>query len=286
MINFIEKFSENNNLVYGITDSSYICIKNSGITVPFVNCSYEERINPLLQMDNCKSIIVFLMNYKINTFDNKNKPRIASPNERYDYHSVMSNKLLDLAKLLEARYNIEYKVFVDTGNLIERELAKKAGLGYFSKNTNLINEQFGSCFNIGYIMIDKELPYNNNIINKNCGDCQICQNSCPTKAINGDYTINHYKCMSYINQKKDDLTEEEKKLLGNKIYGCSVCAEVCPHNKKNLYNEETSYNYSDFLNNTKKQFKEKFGNKGFCWRGNTVLKRNSIIAYNNSLERK
>ncbi len=284
MLKIIENFCKNNELLFSITDNNCLKINTNNIEVPFVNYTLEQRINPLLTMGNCKSIIVVLMNYKINSFSQKNKPLIASPHQYYDYHNVLLKKLEELASLLNEKETIEYKIFADTGMLMERELAKKAGLGYFSKNTNLINEKFGSNFFIGYIMIDKEIEFSNIVLDKHCGNCEICVKSCPTKAINGDYTLNHNKCLSYITQKKEDVLEEEKPIFENKIYGCNVCTIVCPKNKHNIYYKEENFEFSDFLNLTNKEFKQKYKNTGFYWRGNSVIKRNTLIAFDNSMK--
>ncbi len=282
MLKIIENFSQNNDLTYGVTDNLCLKINRYKDSIPFVNYNSQERTNPLLQMKNCKSIVVFLMPYKINTFNDKAKPSIASPHLYYDYHKVFMQKLEDLMKLVLEKEKVEYKIFVDTSMLMERELAVKAGLGYFSKNTNIINDKYGSSFFIGYIMMDKDLGRVDSEVIKDCGDCTICFDNCPTGAINGDYTIDQYKCLSYITQKKEELTEEEKKQLSNNIYGCNICVKVCPKNKNNLYCEEDTIEYEDFLNNTQKSFKEKYRDTGFCWRGNSVLKRNAEIAYTNS----
>ncbi len=286
MQKILEKFCYENDLLFEITDNSDLSPMNYKEDVPFVNNSLSERISPLSQMKNCESILVFLMPYKINIFDDKSKPLIASPNQYYDYHKVFTKKLETLVNKLNTIEKFETKIFVDTGTLIERELARKAGLGYFSKNTNLMNERLGSCFFIGYIMTNKKFQPTSKIIDKNCGECTICEKSCPTGAINGDYTIDHKKCLSYITQKKQDLTAHEIKSMGNKIYGCNVCVSVCPNNKNNLYYKEEHTFFEDFTENTNKQFKKKFSDKGFCWRGNAVLKRNANIAKENFIKSK
>ncbi len=282
MIEIIEKFCQNDELLFGITDNSCLDIARYKANIPFVNFNIYERTNPLLQMENCKSIIVFLMPYKINTYKDNKKPFIASPHLHYDYHKVFVDKLEKLMKLIVEKELVEYKIFVDTGMLMERELAVKAGLGYFSKNTNIINEKFGSSFFIGYIMVDKELDVKTNQVQNNCGSCTICADNCPTGAINGDYTINHHKCLSYITQKKEELSQEEKLFIENNVYGCDVCLKVCPKNKNNLYYKKEEIEFSDFINNTQKTFKEKYAKTGFCWRGNSVIKRNALIGYENS----
>ncbi len=283
MLKILKKFCNENNLLFEITDSSPLSPIGYINDVPFVNNTMLERTTPLLQMETCQSIIVFLMPYKVNTFNDKSKPLIASPNQCYDYHNVFINKLETLVSQLNTIEEIETKIFVDTGILMERELARKAGLGYFSKNSNLLNEKLGSSFFIGYIMTNKKFENTSKIIEKNCGSCTICKDNCPTGAINGDYTINHNKCLSYITQKKEILSKDESNAIENKIYGCNICIKVCPNNKNNLYYEEEHIFFDDFTNNTNKEFKEKYHDKGFCWRGNSVLKRNALIAEENSL---
>ncbi len=278
MLKIILNFCKANNLVFGITDNTLLQPKGYAEGVPFITLPLEDRINPLLQMEDCKSIIVILRNYKVNTYRDINKPHIASPNQYYIYQDVLGDKLKELCDLLKTDDSVECKTYCDGTGLLERELAVKSGLGYFSKNTNIMNEEFGTCFNIGYIMINKEIPYDAKIKEENCGDCTICEKACPTGAINGDYTINHKKCISAINQRKGDLTEEEKDQISNYIYGCNICTKICPKNKDNRFYEEDVLEYTDFLNNTNKQFLEKFKDKGFVWRGNSILSRNAEIA--------
>lgn len=283
MNEIIENFCKINNLQYGIIDTKKLKIKSTLYKAPFSDYTLEERTNPLITMDNAKSIIVFIMPYKINTFSDKNRPLVSSPNLNYDYHKIFKKKLKDVASLLYDVKPFEYKVIVDSGMLMERELCVKAGLGYYSKNTNLINDKFGSCFFIGYIMSSEEFSNtNHNPSKKDCGKCTICMESCPTKVIKGNYDIDRYNCLSYITQKKEFLTDREKELFSNKVYGCNECVKVCPKNADFLYYEEETIEFSHFLENSSRTFKEKFENTGFFWRGNSVMKRNATIASINS----
>lgn len=284
MNRIIQTFCENNSLDYGIIDNKPLITNEICDKVPFINYSLEERTNPLLSMSTCKTILVFLMPYKINTFDDITKPNISSPNLYYDYHKVFTNKLKNLVDTLLESINFEYKIFVDTGKLIERELAVKAGLGFFSKNTNIISEKFGSACFIGYILTDYNFELTNKKVSNKCGQCSLCVKKCPTKAIKGDYTIDRNRCLSNLTQQKGDVLQEDKKLFSNKIYGCNECVKICPCNKGSLYYEEHTLTFDDFLNNTNSEFKEKFFNTGFFWRGNKVIKRNAQIGSINSLE--
>lgn len=283
MNKIIGDFCIKNDLQYGVIDNKPLKLLHGKSDAPFSNYTIEERINPILTMESCKSIIVFLMPYKINTFNDKNKPLVSSPNMEYDYHNKFKSMLEKLIDNMLIEKSFEYKIIVDTGKLIERELAVKANLGYYGKNTNLINEKYGSSFFIGYIMIDFKIDNTNfSIENKDCGTCNLCVNICPTNCIVGDYTIDSNKCLSYLTQKKGDVDDCNKNIFQNKIYGCNECVKVCPHNAKNLYYNEEKLEFYDFLNNTNKQFKEKFKDTGFYWRGNNVIKRNAMIAKNNA----
>lgn len=283
MNKIIGDFCAQNDLQYGIIDNKPLELLHKKFDAPFSNYTMQERIDPLLTMESCQSIIVFLMPYKINTFNDKNRPLVASPNMEYDYHNKFKSMLEKLIENMSLKEKFEYKIIVDTGKLIERELVIKANLGYYSKNTNLINEKYGSSFFIGYIMTDFKMDNTNyNTVNKDCGKCALCVNICPTNCIIGDYTIDSNRCLSYVTQKKGDIDDYSKTIFQNKIYGCNECVKVCPHNKENLYYKEEKFTFDDFLNNTNKQFKEKFKDTGFYWRGNNVIKRNAIIAKDNA----
>ncbi len=278
MIEFIENFIENEDLIFGITDNKKLNLPKKLLQdTPFVNYSYDERTNPLATMKNCNSIIVVGMGYKLTTNSDKTKPYVASGYLDFDYPKILKEKLSSLVKKMTLEKNFDYKIFVDTGPLSERELAKKSGLGFYGKNHSIISKKFGSAFFIGYIMTDLKLPINLEI-NKDCGKCTKCINICHAKSLtDNNNKVNFKNFCSYITQKKEDLTESEKKLLDNKLYGCDDCLTVCPFNSEHHINTINPLEFDNIINLSNREFKEKFYNKGIFWRGNKVIKRNASI---------
>ncbi len=204
-----------------------------------------------------------------------------------DYHTILNDKLNIIGKyLLEKGYI--YKTFVDNNALDERYLAYKAGLGFYGKNNLLINEKLGSYFFIGVILTNLVCEYDEPI-KDSCKGCNKCINSCPTKALSFKGILNAKKCLSYINQKKN-ITEDECKYLNNCIYGCDICSEVCPHNKKVKSNNFKSLNNEiinseEFLNMSKIDFDLKYKHNSCYWRGKKVLDRNIIEYSKNHLNK-
>ena len=253
----------------------------------------EKRINPLITLDSCKSIIVIGISYNVeNNYDKLGlglKGRLSKSSWGIDYHKVLNNKLELLIKELKKELDFEYKSFVDTGPLIDRELAKRAGVGYFGKNCSIINDDYGSFIFLGYILTNLKLDLSIKVEEK-CGDCDLCIKACPTKALEEPYSLNPKRCISYLTQTKENIPLEFREKMGMKIYGCDTCQNVCPKNKgimksnQKEFIPETTKGYMDieellFISN--KEFKKKYGNMAGSWRGKTILKRNAIITLGN-----
>ena len=151
-----------------------------------------------------------------------------------DYHKIIMEKLEQIGNFLTSRItDFRYKAFVDSGPLVDRYLAYKAGLGFYGINSHLINEKYGSYVFIGYMI--NNYPFEPDLaIEKTCIQCKKCIQACPGTAINGDFTINPFRCRSYISQKKGDLSQEEEEILRKDklLFGCDICQDVCPHNER------------------------------------------------------
>ena len=190
----------------------------------------EKRINPKLIMENAKSIIVCVFPYHI---EDKYESNISRYCYGMDYHLVIKEKLNEICEEIKSvDEKFEYRVFADNGPLVDRYLAYLAGIGYYGVNNNLITDKYGSYVFIGYIVNNYDLEADNPT-NKTCIKCNKCVKYCPGNALEGNYKMNPKKCLSYITQKKEELTLEEKdKMKKNKlIFGCDICQIVCPHNK-------------------------------------------------------
>ena len=152
-----------------------------------------------------------------------------------DYHLTLKEKLIHLVNFLEKEvgHSIPNRWYTDTGPILERDLAQRAGLGWVGKNTCLINPKFGSYFFLAEILLGIELPPDAPFSADHCGTCTRCLDSCPTQAILPNRTIDANLCISYLTiENKGAIPEELRPKLGNLIFGCDICQEVCPWNRK------------------------------------------------------
>ncbi len=241
----------------------------------------ERRIKPSLTMEGVKSIIVCLFPYFTGGVEDTNISKYTYPK---DYHIIAREKLERIGKFLNnGIQGFEYKAFVDSGPLVDRYLANIAGLGFYGINSHIITDKYGSYFFIGYILCNYEFETDKSL-DRTCIRCGECAKRCPGNAILGDFNINPNKCISYITQKKGELTEEEIRILNNNhmVFGCDICQDVCPHNKKidntNMeeFKRELVYklDYNEIKGMSNKEFKKKYRDRAFSWRGKGILVRN------------
>lgn len=248
----------------------------------------ENRINPKNTMENAESIIVCAFPYYIGDVEDSNLSKYCYGK---DYHIVAREMLQQICDYLEKEIKgFEYKIFVDNGPLVDRHLAYLAGIGYFGVNNNIITDEYGSYVFIGYIInnyqfkADEPLP-------KSCIKCGKCVKYCPGNAILGNFELNPKRCLSYITQKKGELSQEEIYVLreNKKIFGCDVCQDVCPHNKNAPLTEIKEFteknifklNYEEISELSNKEFKRKYGDRAFSWRGKGIIKRNLEVIEKN-----
>lgn len=264
----------------------------NNLQTEFEEKEVERRIDPKLTFPSCKSIIVIALSYNVDfeiTNDNKLKGALSKSSWGLDYHRVLKAKMKSLIEEIKDIEDFDYKMYVDTGPLVERELANKAGIGYYGKNCSIINDEYGSFIFIGYIMTDLDIEADTNRVYSKCGDCDLCIRACPTNALE-PYKLNPKKCISYLTQTKDIIPIEYRKKINSKIYGCDTCQLVCPKNKDvkpSVHLDFIPYNtggYMDIielLSMSNSQFKRKYGSMSGAWRGKNILKRNAIIALGN-----
>ncbi|MBC7087563.1 MAG: tRNA epoxyqueuosine(34) reductase QueG [Tissierellales bacterium] len=264
----------------------------NGLKTEFEIDEISKRIEPKLIMENSKSIIVVGFPYFSNIKHTENSiyGKISMSSWGLDYHIVIRKYLKQLVEELLKIESFEYKILSDTTPLIDREIAYKAGIGYYGKNTNIINDTYGSFIFIGYIITDLLLDIYSLPVESKCDECDLCLRSCPGKAIEQPYKINPMKCISYLSQTKKYLTEEESKIMGKSIYGCDICQIVCPKNKNikesnfiefKPYKTNGVVDIKELLLMSKREFDRKYGDMAGSWRGKNVLTRNAIIALDN-----
>lgn len=255
-------------------DLEEILVKRGKVSL--VCDDFKKRTNPYFIMPDVKSIIVCLFSYH-----KKYPKKISSYAQGQDYHNVVKGKLLKIANPL-IKYGYKAEVFCDNGDLSDRFLAMKCGLGFVGKNGMLINEKLGSEFFIGYIMTDCEFIYDVSLKNQMCIGCNKCIKACPGGAIGEDFGFNENLCISFLTQKKGELSKEEESIIRKSgyIWGCDICNMVCPYNENAPVTEIKEFMENDMDdisiddNITNKEFKKIYAKKAFSWRGKNVILRN------------
>jgi epoxyqueuosine reductase len=160
-----------------------------------------------------------------------------------DYHKVIRTRLQKLAdKIASITGPFGYRAFVDSAPVLEKALARNAGLGWIGKHSNLIHPEAGSWFFIGELYTDLPLPVDASFTEDHCGTCQACIDICPTRAIIGPYQVDARRCISYLTiELRGTIPEEFRKPIGNRIYGCDDCQLACPWNKFAQNTEEKDF---------------------------------------------
>lgn len=204
-----------------------------------------------------------------------------------DYHTVLREKLALLeAFLAEKVPGAKFRSMVDTGELSDRAVAERAGIGWSGKNCSIITPEFGSYVYLGEMITD--IPFKPDTpIEDECGDCTLCIDVCPTNAIVQGGQLNSHRCVAFQTQTKGFLPDAFREKIGNRIYGCDTCQTVCPKNKgkKNWLHDAFKPEpelvkplLEPLLNISNKEFKATFGHMSGSWRGKKPIQRNAIIA--------
>ncbi len=217
---------------------------------------FDKRLDPRLLVDGAKSVISLLYNYYPSQDQIPDSPKISKYAYGMDYHEVIKNKLHELLFSLKEKIGqINGRAFVDSAPVMDKAWAKKSGLGWIGKNSNLITKENGSFFFIAELIIDLELEYDGPIKDY-CGTCTRCIDACPTEAIIEPYVVDGSKCISYLTiELKDAIPEDFKNKMDNWAFGCDVCQNVCPWNSfSKAHNEPLFTNTNRLLHYTETEW--------------------------------
>lgn len=259
----------------------------------FEESDVEKRTRPELLMEEPVSIIAIAIAYP-------SKMEGATPGVKgarrgifsrsswgKDYHAALRDRLALLEAFIAAHYpEARTKSMVDTGELSDRAVAERAGIGWSAKNTNIITPEFGSYVYLGEMITNIPFEYDEPMEDQ-CGDCRLCIDTCPTGAIVEGGQLNAQRCISFLTQTKGFLPDEFRSKIGNRIYGCDTCQTVCPKNKRKANRIHPEFDpdpeiakplLEPLLTISNREFKEKFGHVSGSWRGKKPIQRNAILA--------
>jgi epoxyqueuosine reductase len=218
---------------------------------------------------------------------------------REDYHDVLLRKLRLMESALHRAYinhevePLQTRCYVDTGPFVERVYAKYAGLGWIGKNTCLINQELGSWLFLGAIVSSVEFDQAPSVpAPDRCGTCTRCLNACPTQAFVGPYKLDASKCISYLTiEKRGSIPTELRQQMGNHLFGCDICQDVCPWNRKAPASEDPAFEprpelvnptLATFGDMTRQDFQQTFRGSPVKRAKYSGLRRNAAVAMGNS----
>ncbi|MGG0718357.1 tRNA epoxyqueuosine(34) reductase QueG [Robertmurraya massiliosenegalensis] len=253
----------------------------------------EKRVNPSLLMEQPRSIISIALAYPSKTSERVTSKKgerrglFCRASWGLDYHIILKDRLKKLEDFIKEKVpEAKCKSMVDTGELVDRAVAERAGIGWSGKNCAIITPEFGSYVYLGEMITN--LPFApDEPMEDRCGECNKCIEACPTGALVQGGQINAQRCIAFLTQTKDFIPEEFRDKIGNRLYGCDSCQTACPENKgKNYYfHEEMTADpkvvkplLKPILHLSNRSFKTSFGQLSGSWRGKKPIQRNAIIA--------
>ena len=221
---------------------------------------FDKRLDPRLLMENTKTVISLMLNYYTDQKQNDpTAPKISKYAFGKDYHFVIKEKLRELVEFMREQIGeVATKICVDSAPVMDKVWAKKAGMGWIGKNTNLIRPRVGSYFFIAEVLLDFSIEPDGPLKDY-CGSCTRCIDACPTEAIVEPYVVDAKKCISYltIELKEEILPKQFQDKMDNWMFGCDICQDVCPWNRFSKNHKELNFQPAkDLLNMSKKEWQE------------------------------
>ena len=220
---------------------------------------FDKRLNPTLLVEGSKSVISLTYNYYTDKLQqDPNAPKISKYAYGLDYHYVIKDKLNQLLEFIKEEIgDVHGRAFVDSAPIMEKAWAKKSGLGWIGKNSNLITQKVGSFYFISELIVDLDLEVDH-AVTDHCGSCTACIDACPTDAITEPFQVDGSKCISYFTvELKDNIPNEMKGKLDHWAFGCDVCQDVCPWNRFSKQHSDPLFNPKpELLSMTKNDWEE------------------------------
>jgi len=262
--------------------------KNYQAGMDYMERNFEKRKDVTRILQKAKSIISLGLNYY--TPDSYSNEKARGKVSRYawgkDYHLIIWSMLDELEEeLKKVDPKFESISYVDTGPVMDKAWAVRAGLGWLGKHTNVINREIGSWFFIANIITNYEFNYSKQIADF-CGTCTACIDACPTNAIVQEYVVDANKCISFLTiENKNEISEEFKGKFDNWLFGCDICQDVCPWNQKfpietlleDFQPQNKELNLNEVLELNEEEFKDKFKTSPVKRAKLNGLKRNAIF---------
>jgi len=210
-------------------------------TMGYLERRLPERVDPRRVLADARSVVTVALNYHQGQSEDASWKAVARYAWGRDYHDVMTPPLEALARFIGEAAGARGKCYVDTGPLLERDLAARAGLGWVGKNTMLLNPALGSWFFIGVLLTTAELIYGEPLPDR-CGTCRACLNACPTDAFPAPYVLDARRCISYLTiEHRGDIEPALAAKMGEWQFGCDICQDVCPWNRRTPVTREAAF---------------------------------------------
>lgn len=260
-------------------------LQNRHGKMAYMENHFDKRLDPRLLVDGAKSVITLLYNYYPSQKQaDPEAPKLSKYAFGNDYHEVIKEKLYEFIATLEEKIGaISGRAFVDSAPVLERAWAKKSGVGWIGKNSNLINKKQGSFFFIAELILDLELEADGPVEDF-CGTCTRCIDACPTDAIIQPYVVDGSKCISYFTiELKEEIPVSYKGKFDNWVFGCDVCQDVCPWNRFSKPHREERFlasqelmqlNHSEWHEMTDEVFQKLFKGSAVKRTGKKGMRRN------------
>lgn len=264
-----------------------------GYASGFEESDIEKRTEPVQLLEEAQSILSIAIAYPSKLKDAPQSKRgerrgiFARASWGMDYHTVLREKLAKLEAFIMLHMpDARLKSMVDTGELSDRAVAERSGIGWSAKNCSIITPEYGSYVYLGEMLTN--IPFEPSIpMEDQCGDCRLCLDICPTGALIEGGQLNAQRCIAFLTQTKTMLPVEFRAKIGNRVYGCDTCQTVCPKNKGKHFAHHAEFTPDPelvkplllpLLDHTNRTFKETYGHMSGAWRGKNPIQRNAIIA--------